>query len=163
MSEPVVAKHKAIYITFSILDQQGQIVEQSDVPIGYVQGAASGIFEQVENALEGAKIGDKLEVFLPPKQGFGEHDPKLTFTEDIDNVPEEFRYLGAEVEFKNAKGENMKFRVTKIENGKLTIDANHPFAGQTVKFVVTVAAIRDATPEEIAYGRPDESGPPVYH
>lgn len=163
MSENIVAKHKAIYITYSILDQQGQVVEQSDVPIGYVQGADSGIFTQVESALEGAKIGDKLEVFLPPKQGFGEYDSKLTFTDDIENVPEEYRYLGAEVEFENAKGENMKFRVTKIESGKLTIDANHPFAGQTVKFVVTVAAIRDASEAEIANGRPDAGGPPVYH
>ena len=163
MSAPTVGKHKAVYITYAILDQEGQVVEQSAVPIGYVHGAESGIFEQVESALEGAAIGDKLEVFLAPKQGFGEHDPQLTFTDDIANVPEEYRYLGAEVEFENAKGESMKFRVTKIENGKLTIDANHPFAGQTVKFVVTVAAIRDATADEIANSRPDDGGPPVYH
>jgi FKBP-type peptidyl-prolyl cis-trans isomerase SlyD len=163
MSDSIVAKNKAIYITYSILDQQGQVVEQSDVPIGYVHGADSGIFEQVEAALEGAKTGDKLEVVLPPEQGFGAHDPALTYTDDIENVPPEYHYLGAEVEFENAQGENMKFRVTKIENGKLTIDANHPFAGQTVKFAVTVVAVRDATPDEIANGRLDEGGPPTLH
>ena len=163
MSDSIVAKNKAIYITYSILDSQGQVVEQSDIPIGYVHGADSGLFEQVEAALEGAKAGDKLEVVLPPEQGFGAHDPTLTFTDDIDNVPPEYRYIGAEVEFENEQGEAMKFLVTKIENGKLTVDANHPFAGQTVKFAVTVVAVRDATPDEIANGRPDEGGPPVYH
>ena len=163
MSDSIVAKNKAIYITYSILDSQGQVVEQSDIPIGYVHGADSGLFEQVEAALEGAKAGDKLEVVLPPEQGFGAHDPALTFTDDIDNVPPEYRYIGAEVEFENEQGEAMKFLVTKIENGKLTVDANHPFAGQTVKFAVTVVAVRDATPDEIANGRPDEGGPPVYH
>ncbi len=163
MSAPTIAKHKAVYITYSILDQQGQVVEQSDVPIGYVQGADSGLFEQVEAALEGAKIGDQLEVILPPAHGFGPHDPDLTFTDDIENVPPEYRYVGAEVEFQNEQGEGKMFRVSKIENGKLTVDANHPFAGQTVKFVVTVNAVRDATPDEIANGRPDEGGPPVYH
>ena len=163
MSDSIVAKNKAIYITYSILDSQGQVVEQSDIPIGYVHGADSGLFEQVEAALEGAKAGDKLEVVLPPEQGFGAHDPALTFTDDIDNVPPEYRYIGAEVEFENEQGEAMKFLVTKIENGKLTVDANHPFAGQTVKFAVTVVAVRDATPDEIANGRPDEGGPPTLH
>lgn len=163
MSPPIVSKHKAVYITYSILDQSGQIAEQSDVPIGYVHGGDSGLFEQVEAALEGAKPGDKVEVFLTPEQGFGDHDPNLTFTDDIENVPPEYRHVGAEVEFQNEQGEGKIFRVSKIENGKLTVDANHPFAGQTVKFVVTVMAIRDATPEEIANGRPDEGGPPVYH
>ena len=61
MSAPTVSKHKAVYITYSILDSRGQVVEQSDVPIGYVHGGDSGLFEQVEAALEGAKPGDKLE------------------------------------------------------------------------------------------------------
>ena len=163
MSLPTVSKHKAVYITYSILDQKGQVVEQSDVPIGYVHGGDSGLFEQVEAALEGATPGQKFEVFLSPAQGFGDHNPVLTFTDDIENVPPEYRHVGAEVEFQNEQGEPKMFRVSKIENGKLTVDANHPFAGQTVKFVVTVMAIRDATPEEIANGRPDEGGPPVYH
>ena len=90
MSDPVVCKNKAVYITYPILDQQGQVVEQSDVPIGYVHGADSGLFEQVEAALEGAKPGDKFEVFLPPEQGFGAHYPALTFTDDIENVHPNF-------------------------------------------------------------------------
>lgn len=162
MSAPVVRKNKAVYITYSIL-HEAQVVEQSDMPIGYVHGAESGLFEQVEAALEGAKIGDKLEVTLPPEQGFGAHDPDLTFTDDIENVPPEYRYLGAEVEFENESGEALKFLVTRIANDKLTVDGNHPFAGKTVKFVVTVLAIRDASPDEIANGRPDEGGPPVIH
>ena len=163
MSDSVVSKHKAVYITYSILDQQGQVVEQSDVPIGYIHGADSGLFEPVEVALEGAQIGDKFEVILSPEQGFGWHDPALTFTDDIENVPPEFRHIGAEVEFQNEQGEGKMFRVSHVENGKLTVDANHPFAGQTVKFVVTVMALRDASADEIANGHPDEGGPPVYH
>jgi len=164
MSDNSVSKNKAVYITYSILDSNGQVVEQSDVPIGYVHGANSRLYEKVEAALEGAKIGNKFEVYLSPEEhAFGSHDPALTFTDDIENVPPEFRHVGAEVEFQNAQGEPKMFRVIKIENGKLTVDANHPFAGQTVKYVVRVAAIRDATPEEIANGRPDEGGPPVIH
>ena len=163
MSESIVTQNKAVYITYSIFDQQGQMVEQSDLPIGYVHGADSGLFEQVEAALEGAQIGDQFEVILPPEHGFGAHDPELTFTDDIDNVPLEYRFIGAEVEFENEQGESMKFLVTRIENDKLTVDGNHPFAGKTVKFVVKVMVIRDASADEIANGRPDEGVPPVIH
>ncbi len=163
MAEAVVGNNKAVYITYSILDERGEVMEQSDVPIGYVHGADSGLFEQVEEALTGARVGDRVEVTLPPEQGFGPHDPNLTFTDDIENVPPEYRYVGAEVEFQNERGESKTFRVSRIENGKLTVDANHPFAGKTVRFVVTVVAVRDATPEEIRAGRPDQGGPPTLH
>lgn len=163
MSEAVVAKNKAVYLTYSIVTQEGEVFEQSDLPIGYVHGADSGLFEQVEDALEGAAVGDRIEVTLRPEEGFGLHNPKLTYTDDLDNVPSEYRHIGAEVEFQNEAGESMNFRVTKIENGKLTIDANHPLAGKTITFVVNVAAIRDASPEEIENGRPDDSAPPTLH
>ncbi len=163
MSEAVVAKNKAVYLTYSIVTETGDVYEQSDLPIGYVHGADSGLFEQVEEALEGAKVGDRIEVTLAPEQGFGLHNPKLTYTDDLDNVPPEYHRIGAEVEFQNESGESMNFRVTKIENGKLTIDANHPLAGQVITFVVNVAAIRDAMPDEIANGRPDDGMPPTLH
>ena len=161
--ERVVSKHKAVYITYSILTEDGRIYEQSDIPIGYVHGADSGLFEPVEAALEGARVGERREVTLGPEEAFGPHDPRLTYTDDIENVPLEYRRIGAEVEFQNEAGESLTFRVTQMEDGKLTIDANHPLAGRTVTFVVDVVAIRDATPEEIALGRPQEASPPTLH
>lgn len=158
MSEQKVAKNKVVYLTYSIIGDGGDLFEQSDVPVGYVHGAGSDLFEQVESALDGVGIGARVEVTLTPEEGFGPHRPELTFTDDLDNVPPEFRFVGAEVEFENERGESMLFHVTSIEDGKLTIDANHPLAGKTVTFIVDVADIRDATPEEIANGRPAESG-----
>ncbi len=158
MAEQKIGKNKAVHVTYVILNERGDVFEQYDIPVGYVHGADSGLFEKIEKTLEGRVAGDKVEVKLTPQEGFGMPQPELTFTDDIDNVPPEFRRIGAEVEFENDKGENMKFLVTKIENGKLTIDANHPLAGQTVTFVVNVVSVRDATPSEIANGRPqDES------
>jgi FKBP-type peptidyl-prolyl cis-trans isomerase SlyD len=157
MTDQAVAKNKVVYITYSIVDERGAVVEQRDMPIGYVHGCNSGIFEQVEEALEGRKAGDKVEVSLPPEQGFGPHDPSLAFTDDIENVPEEFRYVGAEVELQNENGEARMFRVSMIEDGKLTVDANHPFAGKTVTFIVDVTAVRDATMDEIVSGMPADA------
>ena len=163
MAEQKIGKHKMVHVTYVILDQRGQVFEQYDMPIGYVQGARSGLFEKVEAALEGRVAGDKIEVTLNPQEGFGQHQSALTFTDEIDNVPPEYRRVGAEVEFENERGEALKFFVTRIENGRLTIDANHPLAGQTVTFVVNVVAVEDASPAEIASGRPDAGGMPSLH
>ncbi len=73
-------------------------------------------------------------------------------------MPPEHRRLGSEVLFENERGEQMQFRVTRIEDGRLTVDANHPLAGQTTRFVVTIVPVRPATLDEIANGIPADGG-----
>ena len=148
MPDPVVRKHKVVAITYSILDESGAILEQSDIPVYYVHGGPNDMFPDIEAALDGHTLGDSVEVVLPPEKAFGYHDPSMTFTDDIDNVPPEFRRVGAEVEMQNDRGDTRTFFVSKIEGNKLTVDGNHPFAGKTLTYAVTVADIRDATEEE---------------
>jgi len=148
MSAPVVDKHKVIAITYSIIDETGVILEQSDIPVYYLHGGPNQMFPDVEAALDGVELGGSVEVVLEPEKAFGPHDPGLTFTDQIDNVPPEFRHIGAEVQMQNDQGDTRTFIVSKIENDRLTVDGNHPFAGKTLTYAVTVADIRDATEEE---------------
>ena len=148
MSDPVVSKHKVVAITYSVIDESGAILEQSDIPVYYVHGGPNDMFPDIEAALDDCTLGDSIEVVLPPEKAFGYHDPAMTFTDDIDNVPPEFRRVGAEVEMQNDRGETRSFFVSKIEADKLTVDGNHPYAGKTLTYAVTVADIRDATEEE---------------
>lgn len=152
MSAPTVTKHKVVAITYSILDQTGVVLEQSDIPLYYVHGGPNDMFPDVEEALDGCELGASVEVVMPPEKAFGPHDPSLTFTDDVDNVPPQFRRLGAEVQMQNERGETRSFFVSRIEDGKLTVDGNHPFAGKTLTYAVTVADIRDATDEEKQQG-----------
>jgi len=148
MSEPLVEKHKVVAITYSILDESGAILEQSDIPVYYVHGGPNDMFPDVEEALDGCSLGESVEVVLEPEQAFGYHDPNMTFTDDLENVPPQFHHVGAEVQMQNDRGETRSFFVSKIEDGKLTVDGNHPFAGKTLTYAVTVADIRDASEEE---------------
>ncbi|HYA38955.1 MAG TPA: peptidylprolyl isomerase [Candidatus Methylomirabilis sp.] len=154
MSDSVVAKNKVVSLTYLLRNQKGDIFEYRDLPVSYVHGSGADLFPKIEQALEGRSVGDRVNVTLTPADAFGEHDPKLTFTDDLENAPPELRRLGAEFEAQNAKGENIVLTVTRIESGKITVDANHPLAGQTITFEVTVQDIRSATPEEIKNGRP---------
>lgn len=158
-----VTRNKLVYITYSILDSRGMVVEQHDIPVGYVQGANSGILPAIESAVAGRKVGDRIEITLSPEEGYGLRDESLVFVDDVENVPPQFRRVGAEVLFENEAGETKAFYVTSIEDGKLTLDGNPSLAGQSVTCLVNVTDIRDATPEEIRNGRPLDASPGTLH
>ena len=146
----IATKNKVVSLTYSIVDDQGEVMEQSDLPVDYLHGIDGRLFPVVEKALEGKSVGDNVEVTLSPEEAFGQPDPELMFTDELENAPPEFRVVGAKPTFENADGESIEMTVTKIEDGKITIDGNHPFAGKTITFHVKVLAIRDAMPDELA-------------
>jgi len=147
-----IKRDKLVSLTYTITDEHDEILERIDMPVNYVHGRDSQVIDKVEKALEGCAQGDEISVELSPDEGFGEHQPELTFVDNLDNVPPEFRHIGAEVEFQNDKGESRIFRVTRIEDDKLTVDGNHPFAGKVITYNIKVNTVRDATPDEIANG-----------
>ena len=159
MRDDQVVRNKVVALTYVLRNAQGEIFEYSDLPVEYLHGSGSELFAKIEQSLEGHHVGEQVTVKLTPEEGFGPHMPGLTFTDDLDNVPPEYRHVGARLEAQNAKGEAMTFVVTRIEGGKLTVDANHPLAGQTVQFDVTIRGLRDATPEELRQGQPATARP----
>ena len=148
----IIAKNKFVSLTYTITDETDEIVERIDLPVPLILGHNSQLIDKIENALIGKKAGDTISVELTAEEGFGPHQPDLTFTDDLQNVPEEFQRIGAEVQFQNDKGESKEFRVVSIENGKLTVDGNHPLAGKAINYNITIAEVRDPTPEEMTNG-----------
>lgn len=149
MSREVIKPGKFVSLTYTIGDMQGNILEQNDIPVSYVYGGQTELIGRMDRAVEGKSTGDEVEVLVPPEDGFGERDPSLTFTDDIENVPPQFRQLGAEVQMQNEAGDIKRFYVTHIEDGKLTVDGNHPLAGKPLKVVVKILEVRDATMEDM--------------
>ena len=151
MSE-TVAKNKVVSFTYSILNDKGEVEEQSDVAMEYVHGADDRVFPLVVEAMEGAKIGDTKEIILEPLDGFGVYDENKTYRDKVENVPPEYRSVGAEASFKSEDGQELKMKVISVKSGEVFLDGNHPFAGRTMTFKITVEAIREATEEEAASG-----------
>ena len=155
MSE-IVEKNKVVSFTHSILNDKGEVVEQSNVSMEYVHGADQRVFPLVVEAMEGAKIGDTKEIILEPLDGFGVYDENKTYRDKLENVPPEYHSVGAEASFKSEDGQELKMKVVSVENGDVFLDGNHPFAGKTMTFKITVKAIRDATAEEVNTGLVEE-------
>jgi FKBP-type peptidyl-prolyl cis-trans isomerase SlyD len=141
-----IQKNKLVSITYSILNEQGEVVEKSDTPVDYVHGVNDRMFPKIIASLEGKSIGDVVTIILSPQEGFGVEDPNLIIVSDINSAPPKYRVIGAKPTFQNEDGKTLEMEVTKIEDGKITVNGNHPFAGKTMKFVVTVVGVR--APEE---------------
>lgn len=147
-----IEKDKVVSFTYSILNEKGKVEEQSDIPMEYVHGVDERVFPLVTKAMEGAKVGDTKEVILEPADGFGVYEENKTYRNKVENIPPEYHSVGAEATFKDEDGKELKMKVISVENGEVFLDGNHPFAGRTMTFKITVKAIRKATIEEVASG-----------
>jgi len=148
-----ITTNKFVELTYRIIDQtNGEVIEQVEEPLGYVQGDNTLLFNQVTKELEGKSVGDEVEILLKAEDAFGPKLEELIFTDEINNVPLEYRFIGAAVTMQNDKGGTKDFIVSSIEDGKLTIDGNHPLAGKDIIFYVEVLSVRDATADEIIEG-----------
>ncbi len=151
MSDAIITTGKLVALTYSIRDDQGNILEQTDLPVTYIQGGHNELIGGMDRAVEGKRAGDQVEIELSPDtSGFGVHDPSLTFTDDIANVPPDFRVVGAEVSMQSESGEVRTFYVTKIEDSRLTVDGNHPLAGKHLLVNVRITDVREPTVQELS-------------
>jgi FKBP-type peptidyl-prolyl cis-trans isomerase SlyD len=150
MSDQAIRPGKYVSLTYSITDDTGSVVEQTDLPVGYIHGGNTELIGGMDDAVTGKRAGDRVELSLAPGQAFGPHDPKLTFTDSLENVPPEFRRIGAEVPMQSDSGETRAFYVTAMDEGTLTVDGNHPLAGKALKVHVQIQDVRDPTGEELA-------------
>lgn len=149
MSEQRVSKNKYVEFTYSITDENGEMVEQINMPVGYAYGGAQQMFDKVETAIEGMQAGEEATVELDAGEAYGEYDANLTFTDDLSNVPPQFQNIGAQVEMQNENGEAKVFTVSALDDKTITVDGNHPMAGKKAIFNLTIVSVRDATMEEI--------------
>lgn len=156
MTEQRVGQDKVVEIAYTIKDEEDTILEHMAMPVAYIHGRDSGLFPQIEEAVDGRTAGEEATVTLTPEQAFGVRDPGLVFVDDLANVPSKYQELGKEVEFRSDRGETRTFRVTDISDGKLTLDGNHELAGKTLTFHITVLNVRDATEEELKQGKPEQ-------
>ncbi|MCG7895842.1 MAG: FKBP-type peptidyl-prolyl cis-trans isomerase [Candidatus Thiodiazotropha taylori] len=158
MSQETVKPGKFVSLSYMIQDMDGNVLEQSDLPVGYIHGGETELIGGMDQAVLGKAQGEEVTMTIPAENGFGEYNPDLVITDNIENVPVELRQLGAEVQMQNEAGEVRSFYVTKIEGDRLTVDGNHPLAGKTLQVKVKILQVRDASQEDmLQFGMPGQS------
>lgn len=153
---------KLVELTYKVIDRQsGSVLTEVVFPLGYVHGHNEILAPSVHQALHGKAAGDVIEVPIDGSQIFGARDESLVVTDDIDNVPHEYRYLGCSILMESDRGQTRSFIVTAIDDETLTLDGNNPLCGREVVFTLAIAAVRDATEEEVRAGGPVAAGAAV--
>ncbi|WP_242396284.1 FKBP-type peptidyl-prolyl cis-trans isomerase [Anaeromyxobacter oryzisoli] len=149
-----IAKGNVVGIEYSLHLGDGQVIDASDPgePLTYLHGGGQ-IVPGLENALDGLDVGDSKKVVVAPAEGYGEHDPEGIQEVPRSAFPPGFQpEVGLELTAEGPDGEPVPFTIREVKPDALTIDLNHPLAGKTLHFDITVREVRAATEEEKEHG-----------
>ncbi len=146
----VVEKNKVVSISYSATDETGQVVDSNleFEPLQYLHGHGN-ILEPLEAELNGLGVDEEKNVVLAPDQAYGNFDPELVFEVTREQFPEGAAELQRGSTVQSSDG--LELMVTDIDGDKIVLDGNHPLAGRTLQFSVTIKGIREATEEELSH------------
>jgi len=147
-----ISQDKVVRLRFRILDEStGKPLQYGD-DLFYLHGGYGGAFPKVERAMQGCRVGDRVDVTLAPDEGYGHRQPDLVLelpsAEFYGEIPE----TGSAVDGELPDGRSMTFTVSGVSGDRVILDANHPFAGKYLAFDFEVLDIRDSTEAERAAG-----------
>jgi FKBP-type peptidyl-prolyl cis-trans isomerase SlyD len=151
MSTPkTVGKNKVVTMQYSLANADGVVVRNaSGAPISYLHGAGL-LFPKLENELASHVIGDIVRVKLLPDDAFGKRNLDLVHQLPLDELPSEDKVeVGGQLVGQDEDGNEVMFTVTAIEAAMVSLDGNHPFAGQSLVFEIEIEDIREASGEEL--------------
>jgi len=147
-----ITPDKVVGLRFRIVDgSTGHLLQYGDELV-YLHGGYGGAFPKVERAMEGCRVGDRIDLTLSPEEGYGHHQPDLVLVLPSEEFAGEMLQTGTPVEGELPDGRALTFTVAAISNGQVTLDANHPFAGKHLAFQFQVLQVRDSTGAERAAG-----------
>ncbi len=148
----IVEKDRVVSIDYTLRDTTGNLIDSSEgsEPLSYLHGNAN-IIPGLEKNLAGKKAGDSMTCVIEATDAYGERDDSLVFKvpkADFDGAEVE---VGMQFEAHGEEGAQV-VTVVSIEGEEVTIDANHPLAGEKLHFDVKITEVREATPEELEHG-----------
>jgi FKBP-type peptidyl-prolyl cis-trans isomerase SlyD len=160
---PTVGPGKVVTVHYTLTNARGDVLDTSSghEPLDYLHGAGN-IVRGLERAMADHAVGDRFDVVVAPKDGYGERTgpgPQA--------VPRSAFPKGAHIEVgtqfmaEEPGKDPVPLWVTKVEPNTIHVDQNHPLAGEELRFAIEVVSLRDATDDERTHGHPH--GPHGHH
>ncbi|SEK49679.1 FKBP-type peptidyl prolyl cis-trans isomerase /Apo-metallochaperone SlyD [Stigmatella aurantiaca] len=149
-----VGKDRIVALEYKLHLGDGEVIDESEPgqPLSYLHGGGQ-IVPGLEGALEGMGVGDAKKVVVSPAEGYGEHEsaglqevPRSMFPPDAELRP------GVRLAAQTDGGEVIPIGIREVKGETVLVDLNHPLAGKTLHFDVTVRDVRAATEEELSHG-----------
>lgn len=145
-----IEANKVVTAHYTLFDDKGEMLESShdNQPLTFVQGSGM-LIKGFEAAVEGRAENDAFSFNVKPEDGYGEFRDDLIFElpkERLAEIPDLEVGMALRMETPNGV---MIVRVTGIDDGKVSLDGNHPLAGVGLRFDVEVLEVRDPTQKEL--------------
>ncbi|PWU16020.1 MAG: peptidylprolyl isomerase [Bdellovibrio sp.] len=156
-----IRPQKVIDFSYTLKNSQGQVIDSSDEgPMSFLTGSGQ-IIARLEEELSGMLIGQKKTVSLSASEAYGVIDPAMIINVAKSDLAH-LKDLEVGTFLQLDLGEDMKvLRVTAVTDASVTLDGNHPLAGQDLVFDVELVNSRPASAEEISHGH--AHGPGGHH
>ena len=157
----IVENEKVVTATYEMFvdgeNGQEELMERAtaDHPLVYCHGIGM-MLPKFEEALAGKQKGDKFDFRIDHTDAYGEYDEegvldldKKMFFNGDGEFDSERVYVGAIVPMNTVDGQVVNAQILEISKDKVTIDLNHPLAGENLHFVGEIIDLRDVTPAEL--------------
>jgi FKBP-type peptidyl-prolyl cis-trans isomerase SlyD len=153
MSNETIKDGMVVKLAYT-LEVEGEVLEEATVDdaLDYLHGAEN-IVPGLEYALNGKRVGDKLDITLQPADAYGEYDEDDMELIEKDDMPDEIE-VGMELLLEDKDGNFFEATIREIRNDGVLLDFNYPLAGKVVTYHVEVLSIRPANKEELEHGHP---------
>lgn len=149
-----IANNAVVSFTFNIREtgKDEIVAESEDGPSVYLHGH-NNIFSAIETALEGKAKGDVLTTTLSPEEAYGE----IETGKPPQRVPRKHITTKGKLTVGQVVGVNtaegvQEATIVKVGLKNVDLDLNHPLAGKSLDFELTVTDVREASAEELAHG-----------
>lgn len=148
----VVKERSVVTLLYKLSEESGKVIDSSDTngALTYLHGVGM-MMPGIEKAVEGLKEKSEYTGVIEPEDAYG-----IFIPENVVPVPKShFEHLIDQMEegklynFDVGGGNTKLIKVVKIDNETVTIDANHPYAGERIKIECTVESVREATEDEL--------------
>lgn len=145
---------KAQVISFrcTLRDRLGRVLGSTyNQDVVTAPGPPGSMLQHLADGLADLKCGERRSIALDAAHAYGFYDPALVLVVPPHEVIARGREarIGDRVEARGNDGRVRLFQVTKLESGAITLDANHPLAGQDLVFDIEATAVRDATSDDL--------------
>jgi len=154
-----IAKNKVVGIHYTLTDAQGNTLDSSDGrdPLFYLHGNGN-LIPGLERELENKQKEDDLKVTIQPEDAYGQRNEEMVYQIERSKFPDPKNVERGMTFTSHTEQGDINLTVVKIDDDLITLDANHPLAGQELTFDVKVVDVRDASEEELDHGHVHEPG-----
>jgi len=133
----IVADGQRVTVKYTGKLEDGTVFDDGKDSISFVCGQG-GMVKGFHKGILGMQVGETKELTVEPRDGFGDLDSKRIFTVPASKLPD-----GCNVGTMLSVGQGQRAKVVAMTENDATLDANHPLAGKTLHFTVTVESCEE--------------------